>query len=103
MKSLHEGQLVTVTENGESVDGIVFQVQSVLKAVVAVPDTEHGAAFRTVHRATLAERGAGEHDDALKKVIRRTNSGGRSAASGGVQGSRGFGKATGHRKVGPGS
>ena len=97
MKSLHEGQLVTVSENGETFDGIVFQVQSVMKAVVAVPDDEHGAAFRTVHRGTLKERGPGEHDDALKKVIRRTPSGSRSGAGAGVQGRRGAARAAGHR------
>jgi len=98
MKSLHEGQLVTVTDDGQTVDGIVFQVQSVLKAVVAVPDDEHGAAFRTVHRSTLKERGAGEHDEALKKVIRRTPHGGRGAVrGGGVQGSRGHSKGASHR------
>ena len=82
MKSLREGQLVTVTEEGEALDGIVYHVESFLKAVVAVPEGD-GGAFRTVHRKALAERTEeGEHDEALRKLIRRTSS----AAGGPVRG-----------------
>ena len=102
MKSLHEGQLVTVTDGDAAVDGIVFQVQSFLKAVVAVPDGETGA-FRTVHRSALSERTeAGEHDDALRKLIRRTPSGARGGGRGGsgIGGSRGHTRGADHRSTG---
>ena len=83
MRQLHEGQLVTVTEGDTKLDGIVFQVQGFLKAVVAVPDGEGGAAFRTAHRSALSERTqAGEHDEVLHKLIRRTPSGARSGGGG---------------------
>ena len=82
MKPLSEGQTVTVIEGGESVDGIVFHVVSFLKAVVVVPEGD-GGAFRTVHRKALSERTEpGEHDEALRKLIRRTSS----AAGGPVRG-----------------
>jgi hypothetical protein len=99
MKSLHEGQLVTVTEDDRTMDGIVFQVLSVLKAVVAVPDGEHGS-FRTVHRGALRERGPGEHDDALRKLIRKTTAAGHGAPhgrNGGAGGRRGAARVAGHR------
>lgn len=98
MKSLHEGQLVTVTENGSAVDGIVFQVESVLKAIVCVPDEERGATFRTVHRAALKERGAGEHDDTLRKLIKKSQSVGHGPrGSGPPRGLRGHSGPMGHR------
>ena len=98
MKPLHEGQLVKVTENGTAVDGIVFQVESVLKAIVAVPDEEHGAAFRTVHRSTIKERQPGEHDDALRKAIKKSQSLGHGPrGSGPSRGLRGHTGAAGHR------
>ena len=103
MKSLREGQLVTVTEDGESLDGIVFHVESFLKAVVAVPEGESGA-FRTVHRKALAERTeAGEHDEALRKLIRRTASTGGHAARGGgsrPHGSQAHTRGADHRPTG---
>ncbi|HEV2814166.1 MAG TPA: hypothetical protein VGW10_13010, partial [Solirubrobacteraceae bacterium] len=71
MKSLTEGQLVIVVDDGAAVDGIVVHVASFLKAEVAVPDDEHGAVFRSVHRKALRERAEpGEHDEALRKAIR---------------------------------
>jgi hypothetical protein len=104
MKPLSEGQLVTVVEDGDEVDGIVFHVESFLKAVVAVPDEDGHARFRTVHRKVLAERTEpGEHDEALRKLIRRTPSGARSGggAAGGVgRGSRGHTRGADHRSTG---
>ena len=104
MKPLREGQLVTVQEDGTAVDGIIFHVESFLKAVVAVPDEEGHGAFRTVHRKALAERSRpGEHDDALRKLISRTPSGARSgggAAGGQGHGSRGHSRGADHRSTG---
>ena len=103
MKPLSEGQLVTVDENGAQVEGIVFHVESFVKAVVAVPDEEGHGVFRTVHRKTLHEREApGEHDEALRKLIKRTPSGARSGAGkgGGVGGSRGHTRGADHRSTG---
>ena len=102
MKSLHEGQLVTVTDGDDAVDGIVFQVLGFLKAVVAVPDGENGA-FRTVHRNALSERSQeGEHDELLRKLIRRTPSGAKGGGRGGsgVGGSRGHTRGADHRSTG---
>jgi hypothetical protein len=104
MKALTEGQLVTVAEDGQVLDGIVFHVESFLKAVVAVPDVDGGAAFRTVHRKALTERTRpGEHDESLRKLIRRTPSGARTGAGGGSgrgRGSRGHARGVDHRSTG---
>lgn len=103
MKPLSEGQLVTVDEDGTKVDGIVYHVESFVKAVVAVPDEEGHGTFRTVHRKALHERTqAGEHDEALRKLIRRTPSGARSGGGGpgGVGGSRGHTRGADHRSTG---
>jgi hypothetical protein len=102
MKPLSEGQLVTVDENGDRLDGIVFHVESFVKAVVAVPDGEGHGLFRTVHRKAIHERAqAGEHDDALRKLIRNTPSGARhGTARGGVGGSRGHTRGADHRSTG---
>jgi hypothetical protein len=104
MKSLQEGQLVTVAGEGAAVDGIVFQVPSFMKVVVAVPDSEHGAVFRTVHRKTLTEReNAGADDDAMRRVIRQTPwsvRGGPRGGNGPGQGQRGHARSTMHRTTG---
>jgi hypothetical protein len=103
MKPLSEGQLVTVEEDGTKADGIVFHVDSFVKAVVAVADDEGNGTFRTVHRKVLAERTEpGEHDEALRKLIRRTPSGARSGGGGGGvgHGSRGHTRGADHRSTG---
>ena len=104
MKALSEGQLVTVAEEGEALDGIVFHVESFLKAIVAVPDADGGAAFRTVHRKALTERTrAGDHDEVLRKLIRRTPSAARTGAGGGGgsgRGARGYARGADHRATG---
>jgi hypothetical protein len=103
MKPLREGQLVTVDEDGTKVDGIVFHVESFVKSVVAVPDEEGQGTFRTVHRKALHERTeAGEHDEALRKLIKRTPSGARSGGGGGGVGrtSRGHTRGADHRSTG---
>jgi hypothetical protein len=102
--SPREGQLVTVAEDGVTLDGIVFHAQSILKVVVAVSDPERGPLFRTVHSKALTERdGAGAHDEALRRLIRRTPSAGRGGPRGGQgagQGRRGHTRSPVHRTTG---
>jgi hypothetical protein len=102
MKSFREGQLVTLIEDGGELDGIVVHAPSMVRVEVAVADEERGALFRTVHPKKLRERSsAGEHDDALRRRIRRTPSAGRAGPrSGPGGGRRGHSHATGHRTTG---
>ena len=105
MKTWHEGDLVSVTRDGEVLDGVVSHVASLLKIDVALPDPERGAIIRTVHPRVLAERGeAGPDDQALHRLIERTSGGGRAGPRGaGAKGhaARGYGRTAGHRKAGP--
>ena len=103
MKPLREGQLVTVADGDAKLDGIVFHVESFLKAEVVVPDGEGGGTFRVAHRKELGERTAeGEHDEALRKLIKRAGTGARSGRGGGgpVGGSRGHTRGADHRSTG---
>ncbi|HEX8085478.1 MAG TPA: hypothetical protein VF529_14390 [Solirubrobacteraceae bacterium] len=102
MQKLSEGQLVTVHEDGTTLEGIVFHVESFVKTIVAVPDGEGHGRFLTVHRKALAARSeAGEHDEVLRKLIRHTPSGARHGAGrGGVGGSRGHTRGADHRSTG---
>ena|SRR5918997_515414 len=102
MKAFHEGQLVTLIGNGSELDAIVVHAPSLVKVEVAVADAERGAVFRTVHTKTLRERSAaGEHDDALRRRIRRTPSAGRSGPRNGPGGGRrGHSHVAGHRTTG---
>lgn len=104
MKSFREGQLVTLVGEGGGLDGIVVHAASLVKVEVAVPDAERRPVFRTVHPKTLRERtAAGEHDDALRRVIRRTPSadrGGPRSGPGARHGRRGHSHASGHRTTG---
>jgi hypothetical protein len=102
MRTFHEGQLVTLTADGETVDAIVVHVPSLVKVEIAVPEGEDGRVFRTVHPKVLSERSeAGEHDDALRRLIRRTASGGRGGPrSGPGSGHRGHSRPSGHRTTG---
>ena len=78
MRTFHEGQLITLVDEDEALEGIVVHTQSLVRIEVAVPDTGDGPVFRMVHPKLLRERGEpGEHDDALRRLIRRTGSGGR--------------------------
>jgi len=88
------GDLVKVVTAGPEIDGIVFELPSNAKAVVAMVDRERGAVLRTVARESLHEREEeGPTDDALRQLIRRTH------AAGG-QGGRGGGSATGPGRAG---
>src|SRR5690348_1909623 len=102
MKSFREGQLVTLVENGSELDGIVVHAPSLVKVEVAVTDEERGALFRTVHPKMLEKRtSAGEHDDALRRRIRRTPSAGRGGPRNGPGGGRqGHSHVAGHRTTG---
>ena len=103
MKSFHEGQLVTVAAEGEELDGIVVHTPSLVKVEVVVSEDEGGAVFRTVHPKVLRARdAAGEHDEALRRVIRRTpasRAGSRGGPAAG-RGQRGHSHVTGHRTTG---
>ena len=102
MKSFHEGQLVTVVGEDEALDGIVVHVPSLVKVEIAVPDADHGTLFRTVHPKVLRERSeAGEHDDTVRKQIRRAGFGGRGGPRTGPGGGRrGHSQPSGHRTTG---
>src|SRR5919201_5483411 len=104
MKSFREGQLVTVVGHDGELDGIVVHAPSLVKVEVALPDGERGPVFRTVHRKTLRQRSvAGEHDDALRRLIRRTpyaGRGGPRSGPAGAYGRRAHTQASGHRTTG---
>ena len=103
MKQLSEGALVTVDDDGTPTAGIVFRVESFVKAVVVVPDADGVGVFRTVHRKALAPRTEpSEHDEALRKLIRRAPSGSRGGGGGGAPGAgaRGHTRGADHRSTG---
>lgn len=101
MKAFHEGQLVTLVEDGSEVDAIVVHAPSLVQVEIAVADEERGALFRTVHPKTLRERSAGgEHDDTLRRRIRRTASADRGPRNGPGGGRRGHSHVSGHRTTG---
>ena len=57
------GELVTVSTGGPPADGIVFEIPSARKVVVAVADPQRGPALRTVPPEALSAReSAGRHD-----------------------------------------
>jgi hypothetical protein len=89
MEHLSAGDLVKVAREGGPREGIVFDVLSASKVVVAVSDRTRGPILRTVHPSALTERSAeGPHDEALRRLIRRTPS----AARGGPRGGNGPGQ-----------
>ena len=103
MKTFREGELVTVDRDGDSVDGMVAHAESLVRIVVAVPDSERGAVLRTVHPRVLSERTEpGPDDQALERAIERIpgGRGGERGGGGGGRGSRGYGRTTGHRRSG---
>jgi hypothetical protein len=102
MRSFHEGQLVTLAGDGETLDGIVVHVPSLVKVEIAVPESADGRVFRTVHPKVLSERTeASENDEALRRLIRRTASGGRGGPRMGPGSAhRGHSRPSGHRTTG---
>src|SRR5215218_1540350 len=103
MKSFREGALVSIVADGEERDGIVVHARSLVRVEVAVWDAEHGSTFRELHPKHLRERTAeGEHDEALRRQIRRApgGGGGPRSGAGGAAGRRGHGHTSGHRTTG---
>jgi hypothetical protein len=104
MDSTSAGELVKVGGDGPELDGIVFDMPSSAKVVVAVVDPRRGPLFRTVHPRTLTERTAeGPDDRALRLLVRRTPPPGRTAARGGTtggHGSPGYARGAMHRTTG---
>lgn len=103
-ESIGVGDRVTVSGDGPVLDGIVFDLPSRSKAVVAVVDRKRGPGFRSVGLDALAARTEeGPNDHALQLLIRRTPGGGRSggpARTGTTRGSSGFARPTSHRPTG---
>ena len=104
MESMSVGDLVKVGGAGPELDGIVFDMPSHSKVVVAVMDPTRGPRFQTVKPTVLGERtDAGPHDHALHALIRRTpppvhGRGGGSEAGG--RGSSGYRRGAAHRSTG---
>ncbi|HET9718541.1 MAG TPA: hypothetical protein VFP55_00530 [Solirubrobacteraceae bacterium] len=98
------GGLVSVAGRGPALDGIVFDVPSSSKVVVAVVDPKRGPLFRTVDPKTLTARDReGPHDRALHQLIRRTPSPTHGAARGDTgsrEGRSGFKRGATHRTTG---
>lgn len=104
MEPLEHGQLVKVSTGGPAFDGIVFDIPSHNKVVVAVVDPKRGPAMRTYSPAEVSEREeSGPQDAALHSLIRRTPATGRGGAKGAggpVQGRAGHARSTMHRTTG---
>jgi len=98
------GELVRVGAGGSALDGIVFDVPSRSKVVVAVVDPDRGPVFRTVSPSQLTERQEESSDDrTLRLLIRRTPPPVPGAARGTVVGGRGrsgFRRDSTHRPTG---
>jgi hypothetical protein len=103
MESTSAGELVKVAGGGPQLDGIVFDMPSRSKVVVAVLDPSRGPVFRTVHPKTLSERTEeGPGDRVLRLLIRRTPPPVRGKASDVAigRGSRGHARGAMHRTTG---
>src|SRR5262249_45659285 len=104
MESISAGELVKVADGGPELDGIVFDVPSHSKVIVAVVDRSRGPVFRTVNPSTLTARTDESPDDrALHLLIRRTpppvHGGARGGSSLG-RGSAGHPRGAAHRPTG---
>lgn len=87
MDQVLPGELVKVATGGPVLDGIVFDVPSRSKVVVAVVDENRGPVLRTFAPDALSEREEeGPHDGALHALVRRTPSPARGGSRGGVSG-----------------
>jgi hypothetical protein len=104
MEQIRVGDLVRVATGGPQIDGIVGDIPSDSKVVVAVMDPARGPVLRTVRRTALTERTeAGPDDRSLLLRVRRTpvsaRDGARQAARGGP-GRAGHTRAATHRPTG---
>ena len=104
MELIHVGDLVNVATGGPQIDGIVGDIPSDSKVVVAVMGTARGPVLRTVPRTALTERTEeGPDDRGLLLRIRRTHASARSGArqaAGGGPGRAGHTRAATHRPTG---
>jgi len=104
MELIRIGDLVKVATGGPQIDGIVGDIPSDSKVVVAVMDATRGPVLRTVPRAALTERTEeGPDDRSLLLRIRRTHASARSGArqaAGGGPGRAGHTRAATHRPTG---
>jgi hypothetical protein len=90
MEPIEAGDRVKVADDGPEIDGIVFELPSPSKVIVAVVDRKRGPVFRTVHPDTLTARTEDSPDDqALRLLLRRTPPSVHGAARGGSSGGRG--------------
>ena len=98
------GELVRVGAGGAALDGIVFDVPSRSKVVVAVVDRDRGPVFRTVNPSQLSKREEeGSDDHQLRLLIRRTPppvQGAARGGAGGIHASSGFRRGSTHRPTG---
>jgi hypothetical protein len=101
MKPLREGQLVTVTEDGVTLDGIVVHRPTMAKLVVAVAEADAEPALRTVPRTAVRERSrAGDHDTALRRLMGKASAAARGGPQGGKAPRPGHTRAPAHRSPG---
>jgi hypothetical protein len=104
MSMLSSGQLVKVAGTSTEIDGIVFDVPSATKVVVAVIDRTRGPVFRSVNPKAVTNREEdGPDDRALRLLVRRTPrpvSDGARGATVTRPGRSGFTRGTAHRATG---
>ena len=104
MESTDATDQVTVATGSARIDGIVADMPSASKAVVAVMDRARGPVLRTVLRTALTDRAeAGPDDHALRLLVRRTAPAARGGARGGpavAHGRAGHTRAAMHRPTG---
>jgi hypothetical protein len=104
MEPTRVGDLVTVEATGRDVNGIVFDLPSPAKAIVAVIDRTRGPVLRSFDSKLLSERtAAAPEDKALRLLIRRSATSGRGssrAGQGGVSGHSGHTRGADHRSNG---
>jgi hypothetical protein len=90
MEMVSIGELVKVAGGSAELDGIVFDTPSSSKVVVAVFDPARGPLFRTVNPRALTGRAEeGQHDRALRLLVRRTPPPVRGAAHDSMRAGRG--------------
>jgi hypothetical protein len=105
MEPIGIGELVKVATGGPDLDGIVFDLPSRTKMVVALMDPQKGPGFRTVEASAVTPREEeAAVDKALHLLIRRTPPAPPRRASAGGSGARGgqpgHAKASMHRTTG---